>query len=148
MDYAEATKHDIPRELLLEADPSEARIDAYLHDAWCFVARQDGRLAGACIVATNAANTVEVFNIAVYPDFQRQGIGAGLLKYVLEQLQSRGVPRVELGTGAFGHQLAFYQRLGFRVGEVWKNHFLDHYDEPVMENGLQHKDMLRLYLEF
>jgi len=147
MEYAEVTQHDIPRSLLLEADPSDARIDAYLDDAWCFVARHAGDIAGACIVAANAEDTVEIFNIAVYPAFQQQGIGAGLLRYVLEQLAARNVDRVELGTGAFGHQLAFYHRLGFRVGSVWKDHFPRHYNEPVIENGIQHRDMLRLYLE-
>ncbi|WP_331435775.1 hypothetical protein [Photobacterium gaetbulicola] len=51
-----------------------------------------------------------------------------------------------MGTGTFGYQLAFYQREGFRVVGIDKDFFLDHYDEPVMENGIQHKDMLRLQL--
>lgn len=59
----------------------------------------------------------------------------------------KGVSRVELGTGSFGHQLTYYQRHGFRVDAVVKDHFLIHYPEPLMEYGIQHKDMLRLYLE-
>ncbi|CDI94197.1 IAA acetyltransferase [Pseudomonas aeruginosa PA38182] len=54
--------------------------------------------------------------------------------------------RIELGTGTFGYQLAFYQRVGFRVDKVVKNYFLDNYDQPIYEMGIQHKDMLRLSL--
>ncbi|SKA64261.1 hypothetical protein SAMN02745132_03842 [Enterovibrio nigricans DSM 22720] len=63
------------------------------------------------------------------------------------QLRQKGIRRIELGTGSFGYQLTYYQRLGFRVDRIIKNHFLDNYAEPICENGIQHKDMLRLYLE-
>jgi hypothetical protein len=54
---------------------------------------------------------------------------------------------VELGTGTFGYQLSFYQRFGFRVDSVWKNHFINNYDDPIFEDGIQLKDMLRLTLK-
>lgn len=56
--------------------------------------------------------------------------------------------RLEVGTGTFGHQLAFYQRLGFRVTHVDRGFFLDNYDAPIFEDGIQHKDMLRLTLDY
>lgn len=133
--------------LLLEADPSLQSIQSYLDGAWCFVARMDDETAGACIARTLAPDSAEIYNIAVQPQLQQRGIGSGLLKYVLAELAAKGIRRVELGTGAFGHQLTYYQRLGFRVEAVWKDHFLEHYPEPVMENGIQHKDMLRLAIE-
>ena len=40
------------------------------------------------------------------PSRQQQGIGSGLLRFVLENLAGKGIGRVELGTGSFGHQLA------------------------------------------
>ncbi len=30
---------------------------------------------------------------------------------------------------------------------VIKDHFLDNYPEPIFETGIQHKDMLRLYIQ-
>ncbi len=91
--------------------------------------------------------TAEIFNIAVAPARQQQGIGSGLLRFVLASLAEKGVRRVELGTGSFGHQLTYYQRHGFRVETVVKDHFLIHYPEPLMEHGIRHKDMLRLSLK-
>jgi GNAT superfamily N-acetyltransferase len=147
MEYAEVSRDDVPMQLLLEADPSLQSIQSYLDGAWCFVARLDGEVAGACIARPIAGDCTEIFNIAVQPGMQQRGIGSGLLKFVLAELAAKQVRRVELGTGAFGHQLAYYQRLGFRVHAVWRDHFLEHYPEPVIENGIQHKDMLRLSIE-
>jgi len=90
--------------------------------------------------------TAEIFNISVSPKLQKQGIGSRLLKFSLLEIAKRGIQHVELGTGTFGYQLGFYQRQGFRVKSVVKDHFLNNYDKPIMENGIPHKDMLRLYI--
>ena len=138
---------DVPLPLLLVADPSEERIRDYLPGALCLVAEEAGEVVGACVLNGLDDVTLELFNIAVDPAEQGQGIGAALLRRAVEEARVRGFKRVELGTGTFGYQLAFYQRAGFRVEAVVKDHFLTHYDEPVIESGLQHKDQLRLGLE-
>lgn len=147
MEYSEVESTEIPIQLLLEADPSEQSIRSYLNDSWCYVAKYDGQIVGACIAKLTSASTAEIFNVAVYSNFQQQGIGSGVLKFALNELVSKKVHRVELGTGTFGYQLTYYQRIGFRVNAVVKDHFLAKYPEPIFENGIQHKDMLRLYIE-
>ncbi len=137
---------ELPLPLLMLADPSPARIRGYLAGALCLVAEEAGEVAGACVLNRLDDATLELFNIAVDPAEQGQGVGAALLRRALDEARARGFTRVELGTGTFGYQLAFYQRAGFRVESVVKNHFLDHYDEPVIESGIQHKDQLRLGL--
>ncbi|NAW63860.1 GNAT family N-acetyltransferase [Photobacterium halotolerans] len=137
----------IPMSLLLEADPSEACIQRYLNGAYCLAAVVDGEIIGVCVAKLIAENTFEVFNLAVYPAFQQQGIGSQLLSALFPRLKEQGVQSVVLGTGTFGYQLMFYQRLGFRVESVIKDFFLDHYDEPIFELGIQHKDMLRLRVD-
>ncbi|USP11379.1 GNAT family N-acetyltransferase [Aeromonas dhakensis] len=149
MKFVEMTPGQLPLALLLEADPAEQRIAAYLPGAWGFAAltgNNGNEVVGACVVGLVGEQTAEIFNIAVAPNRQQQGIGSGLLRFVLTSLAGKGVHRVELGTGSFGHQLTYYQRHGFRVDAVIKDHFLTHYPEPLMEHGIQHKDMLRLYL--
>ncbi|WP_345774457.1 GNAT family N-acetyltransferase [Salinicola endophyticus] len=89
----------------------------------------------------------EIFNISVAPSFQQQGIGSRLLKFALDALFDKRIRRVELGTGTFGYQLGYYQRHGFRVCAVVVDHFLKNYPGPIIENGIQHKDMLHLYLD-
>ncbi|WJV52338.1 GNAT family N-acetyltransferase [Pectobacteriaceae bacterium CE90] len=147
MEYIEVKSSQIPLDLLLEADPSEASISSYLYDSWCFAARDNGRILAACTVKPQTNSLAEIFNISVYPEYQGQGVGSKLLKYVLSQLPSKGIDRVELGTGTFGYQLTYYQRFGFRVDSIIKDHFLLNYPEPIFENGIQHKDMLRLCIQ-
>lgn len=147
MDYSEVTASEVPFQLLLEADPSEQKVNSYLSDAWCFVAKQSGRIVGACVAKSISEGTAEIFNVAVYPEFQQQGIGSAVLGFALSKLAAKDVQRVELGTGAFGYQLTYYQRHGFRVDSVLKDYFLLNYPDPILENGIQHKDMLRLYIQ-
>ncbi|MBQ4879976.1 GNAT family N-acetyltransferase [Pseudoalteromonas luteoviolacea] len=146
MEYKEVKSSDVPIELLLEADPSKDNILSYLQDAWCFVAVDVQQIVGACVVSEVNCRHAEIYNMSVVPNRQGKGLGTQLLVYVIAQLKSKKIERVELGTGTFGYQLTYYQRLGFRVECVVKNYFLQNYSEPIFENGIQHKDMLRLYL--
>ncbi|NAX18698.1 GNAT family N-acetyltransferase [Vibrio sp. V22_P2S10T140] len=146
MQYIEVKSSEIPLDLLLEADPSEASIASYLSDSWCFAALDNGQVVAASIVKAQPNSLAEIFNVSVSPKLQGQGIGSKLLKLVLSELPNKGIDRVELGTGTFGYQLTYYQRLGFRVDSIVKDHFLLNYPEPIYENGIQHKDMLRLYV--
>ncbi|MDO6684569.1 GNAT family N-acetyltransferase [Agarivorans sp. 3_MG-2023] len=147
MVYLEIDSSQIPLDLLLEADPSEASISSYLSDSWCFTALDKGQAFGVCVVKPQRFALAEIYNVAVSPSHQGKGIGTKLLEFVLSQLPNKGVKRVELGTGTFGYQLIYYQRLGFRVDAIIKDHFLLNYSAPIFENGIQHKDMLRLYLQ-
>ena len=137
-----------PMDLLLEADPSQESIAQYLSSSRCYAAKLDNDIVGVCLVAELSPDSVEIYNIATKPSLQAQGVGGQLLNYTLESIrnsnQYNGKKLVELSTGTFGHQLSFYQRHGFRLDRVVKNNFLDNYSEPIYENGIQHKDMLRL----
>lgn len=148
MSYLEVGVSEIPIELLLEADPSEETIASYLEGAWYFAAKRNEKVIGACIAKPINTGTAEIFNIAIYPQFQQQGVGSGLLRFALNELKTKNMQRVELSTGTFGYKLIYYQRHGFRVDRVVKNHFLDNYPEPIFENGIQHQDALRLYVAF
>ena len=137
----------VPKKLLLEADPSIDRVNQYLVDSLCFVATIQSKVIGVCVLKLIDRNRYELFNIAVSPENQKKGIGSQLLRYILEHLKERNVKSVELGTGTFGYQLTFYQRFGFRVDSIRKDYFINNYDEPIFENKIQLKDMLRLILK-
>ncbi|MCG9574499.1 GNAT family N-acetyltransferase, partial [Vibrio diabolicus] len=89
MQYIEVKSSQIPLDLLLEADPSEASISSYLFDSWCFAALDNGRVLAACIVKPQTNRLAEIFNVSVHPKLQGQGIGSELLKSVLSQLSSK-----------------------------------------------------------
>ena len=137
----------VPKKLLLEADPSIERVNQYLKDSLCYVAVFQKEIVGVCILKPIDKFRIELFNIAVLPENQKSGIGSQLLQFVLDCLKKKKFESVELGTGTFGYQLSFYQRYGFRVDSICKDHFINNYDEPIFENGIQLKDMLRLTLK-
>ena len=139
---------DAPLDLLLLADPSEEKIRSYLAQSRCFVASNNGVVAGACAVEQLESGVHELMCIAVYPDRQKNGIGTALLQWVIDFYRRSGASRLEVGTGTFGYQLAFYQRQGFRVTCIDRNFFIHNYPEPIFEDGIQLFDMLRLTLDF
>lgn len=135
-----------PMDLLLEADPSTEQIQTYLKGSDIYTALSDGKTVGVCVLTPRSEATLELMNIAVDPTQQATGIGRRLLQFVISESRKKQAKELILGTGTFGYQLAFYQREGFRVIGIDRDFFLDNYDEPIFEHGIQHKDMLRLQL--
>lgn len=144
----EAPATDVPMDLLLLADPSEDKVHAYLSRSKCFVASCNGTVLGACVVQPIRPGVNELMNIAIQPNHQKSGHGSALLKWVIDFFRKSGAIQMEVGTGTFGHQLAFYQRHGFRVTSIDRDFFVKNYPAPIFENDMQHLDMLRLTLEY
>lgn len=136
-----------PIDLLLLADPSEEKIRSYLHQSGCFVASLGAMVIGACLVQPLGPTSHEIMSIAVHPDHQKSGTGTLLLKWVIDFYRRSGAQQLEVGTGSFGYQLAFYQRQGFRVTGIERNFFIDNYNKPIIEDGIRLYDMLRLVLQ-
>lgn len=144
----EVSEINAPMELLLLADPSEEKVRSYLSTSNCFVASIDSIAVGACVVQPRSIDTYELMSIAVHIAHQKSGYGTALLKWVIDFSRHAGARQIEVGTGTFGYQLAFYQRHGFRVTSIDRNFFVENYSEPIFEHGIQLFDMLRLTLRF
>ncbi len=142
------TKELAPMNLLLEADPDSTQVLAYLQNSLCFVARKKEEVLGVYVLQEQGKALVELKNIAVAPARQGQGIGQILLEHAIAQAQALGAKQLWLGTGTFGYQLTFYQRAGFRLSAIEKDYFTENYPEPIIENGIQHRDRLLLTLDF
>ena len=115
---------EAPWHLLLLADPSRERVKRYLPGSTCFGARQTtqftpsglGALIGVCVLVPegDGLHRWELMNMAVSTAWQSKGIGSALLQRAIREMRERGVQQLDVGTGSFGDQLLFYQRLGFR----------------------------------
>ena len=141
-------KTDVPLDLLFLADPSIEQIAAYLSCGEGYVAYHGDKPVGEYVIKDKENGVFELMNIAIKEEQQRRGIGAILLQHAIETVKNREAKKLEVGTGCFGHQLSFYHRAGFRVMSIDKDFFTKNYPEPIYENGIQHKDMLRLAIEF
>src|SRR3954468_2224645 len=101
---------------MILSDPARGKI---------YVAR-DGRKVVAMASLLYTVSTAEGGKAALFedlvvrPDYRKQGIGARLLEYVIEQARAEGVLRLTLLTDMQNEQTqALYRRLGF-VGSPMK----------------------------
>ncbi|RNF39177.1 GNAT family N-acetyltransferase [Planococcus salinus] len=135
----------LPMKLLLEADTSEKLVNDYCGRGSVYRATIDGELIGVYVLLPLSVETVEIKNIAVAESARGQGYGKKLIFHALAEAERLGFGKVEIGTGnsSFG-QLALYQKCGFRIDSVDRDFFTRNYPEPIMENGIPCKDMIRL----
>lgn len=86
-------------------------------------------------------------NIAVCEEYQGKGLGKRLLEHAKRTGKQLGYRILEIGTGNSSlKQLSLYQRCGFRIVGVEPDYFIRNYYEPIIENGLQCKDLIRMRL--
>jgi ribosomal protein S18 acetylase RimI-like enzyme len=134
-----------PWELLMLADPSRERIQAYLANGMCYQASLDGEIIGAFVLVAKSLDLVELINIAICERFHGQGLGKELLQAAISIARGKGFQELEVGTGNSSlSQLGLYQKAGFRIVGIDKDFFLRNYDTEIIENGIKCLDMLRL----
>ncbi|WP_338752723.1 GNAT family N-acetyltransferase [Bacillus sp. FJAT-52991] len=135
-----------PIKLLLLADPSEKLVREYVSRGECFVAEMDHKIVGVYVLLPTRPETVELVNIAVMESEQDKGIGKILVKDAIHKATAQGYKTIEVGTGnsSIG-QLALYQKCGFRMTGIDQDFFIRHYSEEIFENGIQCRDMVRLF---
>ncbi|MDB9305633.1 GNAT family N-acetyltransferase [Nodularia spumigena] len=69
------------------------------------------RLIGFARATSDHAFNATIWDVVVHPDFQGQGLGKALMKYVLKKLRSEEISNVTLF--ADPHVLDFYRGMGF-----------------------------------
>lgn len=144
-----ATDESLPMELLLLADPSEKSISKYIDKSDVYIAIESERTIGVYVLCEIAPSKVELMNIAVAESHQGRGIGKLLIHHAIQVAKENSMDSIVLGTGNSSiQQLALYQKCGFRMDEILKDYFVQHYEEPIFENGIQCRDMVRLILKF
>lgn len=128
--------------LLLLADEQENMIDRYLDRGAMFVL-DDGGIKGECVVTDEGNGILELKNLAVLPDCQRKGYGRALVNYVAARYQGQ-YSILQVGTGDSPLTVPFYEKCGFVRSHRVEDFFVDHYDHPIFEGGIQLKDMIYL----
>ena len=135
----------LPMPLLLEADPSEEMIGKYISESDILIAEEGGRTVGVCVLLPLPLRTAEIKNIVVAGPERGRGIAKALIAEALKQAKNEGFRSVEIGTGNSSlDQLALYQKCGFRMTGIDRDYFIRHYPEPIFENGIRCRDMVRL----
>lgn len=135
----------LPMPLLLLADPEPAAIERYAALCRWWFADDGNEIVGVCGVLERSRGAWEIMNMAVLTRCEGQGIGSRLMKGVLADLDHEGAIEIIVCTGnsSLG-ALAFYQKNGFRMEAIEPDYFTQHYDEPIMENGILCRDRIIL----
>ncbi len=144
----QAKSDPIPYHLLLMADPSKKIIDTYIFNSDVYVSDHSGQITGCYVLYQIDSEVMEIKNIAVDEAGQGKGLGTTLLYDAIDRAKSAGCKRIIIGTGNSSvGQLYLYQKVGFRITGINPNFFRDHYQEPIIENGIECRDMIMLTKE-
>lgn len=127
--------------LLIIGDESADMINKYLDRGELFVGFICNNAVAVCVTTNEPGNITEVKNLAVSPEWQRQGIGRRLLSHV-EQLNVGKT--MTLGTGETPSTLNFYNSCGYSFSHRIPDFFTNNYPIPIIEDGILLKDMVYL----
>ena len=149
------------RDLLLLADEQWDMVERYLHRGEMFAAHAEDETrtkAGSALVPDRALGCMivtdegiderglhiaEVKSLAVDPTHQRSGIGRALLGFAAQHA-TREYDILRVGTGDSPLTVPFYEACGFTRSHVLPNFFIENYDHPRVEAGVQLKDLVIL----
>ena len=127
--------------LLLLGDEQEEMVRRYLDRGVLYVMEEAGESAAVCLVTEEGPGVYEIKNLAVAPGFRRQGRGRAMVEHACAACPG-GVMLV--GTGETPSTLRFYRSCGFVPSHRVENFFTDHYDHPIVEEGVVLRDMVYL----
>ena len=153
----------IPMALWLLADPSPMHLAEYLPHCqiWGAMASKSAgssdtdssMIIGAIAVETRIlkayAREWEIKNLVVDEMYQGLGVGRKLLETIISAGKIEGIVGLAIATGNSSlHQLKLYKACGFTITECIPNYFIEHYPDPIYENGMQCRDQVILYYSY
>ena len=129
-------------DLLLLADEQEDMIDRYLESGTMYAHYDDG-VKAVCVVTNEGGGVLEIKNLAVALSHQRKGYGRKVIDFIAE-IYRGDYAVLQVGTGESPVTIGFYESCGFTISHRVKNFFVDHYNHPIIEQGVQLVDMVYL----
>lgn len=129
-------------DLLLLADPEEKAIDKYINDSEVFSLIENEKVLGQCAVTEIDKYRCEIKNIAIYENIHKKGYGRKFINLICDYYRDK-YTSILVGTADNG--IEFYEKCGFKISHKIKKFFIDNYDIPIYDDGVQCIDMI--YLE-
>jgi len=74
-----------------------------------------------------------ITNIAVHPDYRRQGIGRLLMQTLIREAAALGIERMTLEVRVSNHEaIRLYKRMGFEEGGIRKKYYPDNQEDALI----------------
>ncbi|MFQ8827220.1 MAG: GNAT family N-acetyltransferase [Alistipes sp.] len=132
--------------MLYEADPSREAVADYIARGMLHSPAR-GRTVGVSVLLRTRPFTMELVNLCVAEPYRGKA-SPPADRPCRRKARAAKCRILEVGTGNAGiGQLALYQRCGFSIDSIEKDYFVRHYPEPIYENGIECRDMVRLRME-
>ena len=129
-------------DLLLEADPSRDMIYKYLNDSDVYALKKEDELISIAVILHIDRKTLELKNIVTTEKYRNKGYAKTLLKSLCGNYKQK-YDRMLVGVAE--NNIPFYVKQGFdKYEKTIKNFFIDNYDHPIYESGIQLVDMVYL----
>lgn len=128
--------------LLLLADEQETMINRYLDRGKMYILDDNG-MKCECVITDEGNGILEIKNIATEPACQGEGYGRALIDFLAMKYKG-SYSVLQVGTGDSPLTIPFYEKCGFIRSHSIKNFFIDNYDHPIYEGGVQLVDMIYL----
>jgi ribosomal protein S18 acetylase RimI-like enzyme len=134
-----------PMDLLFKADPSIEMIEKYLYSGECYLAKMNDEVVGVFVLMPNNPQEMELKNISIIDQYQGQGIGKEIIKYVMRISKMEGYEYLVVKTAdTSADTIKYYEKMKFEHYFVAKGHFLKYYSQPIIENGNQAIDQVAM----
>lgn len=132
--------------LCFSAPWSERSVAAELRSEWSLwlVEEREGRVVGY-VGSQSCPPEADVMNVAVSPDYRRQGIGESLMVALGETLAQKGIESLTLEVRASNEAaISLYDRLGYTQIGRRPNYYTDPGEDAlIMRKELCHADPIR-----
>ena len=129
--------------LLLLADEQESMIDRYLErgELYVMLDEQMQEPLAVAVVTMEGEGVCELKNLAVFPSYQRKGLGRQMVEYLFDRYKD-SCHTMFVGTGDSQQTVGFYRSCGFTYSHTISDFFTRHYDHPIVEEGKVLRDMI------
>ena len=128
--YTQMKAEHVPQVAQLEkicfSDPwSELSIGQELTNIWAhWLVALDGDAVAGYVGSQSSIDESDIMNVAVHPDYRRQGIAENLINNLVEDLKSRGSHALMLEVRVSNDPaIALYEKLGFQQVGRRKNYY-------------------------
>lgn len=129
-------------DLLLLAYEQEDMIDRYLSRGRMYILDDNG-IKCECVVTDEGNGVLEIKNIATVPKYQGKGYAKTLIDFIVNKYRGQYTV-LQVDTGDSPLTIPFYEKCGFVRSSIIPNFFIDNYDHPIFEGGIQLVDMVYL----
>ncbi|MEZ3488030.1 MAG: GNAT family N-acetyltransferase [Lachnospiraceae bacterium] len=126
-------------DMLLMADPQKDMIETYLDQSEVFILVNGGDVCGICAIEPMKNRKCELRNIVIREEDRGKGYARYMIRYLCEYYGNQ-CDTMYAGMCNCRKTIEFFEKCGFTNSHIAANFYLEHYREPVWQDGVRMTD--------